>query len=161
VTGEGARALVGGVEHHAVEARIGAAADEIEIRPPIGKADGDETDAVARRRGQRRQRRRRVAREDTEFDDVDAGRGHGADRGEDRRRRERLIADRRTRRPPPGDRRQHGAHDLVGEPPQGARLRLLEIDDVGAAGDGDERLRGRANACQKLGHGAPPCCAAA
>ena len=156
MTGERAGAFIGGVEHHAVEPRIGTTADESEVRPPVGKADGDETDPVARGRAERRERRRRIAGEDAELDDVDAGLGHGANRGEDRRRRERLIADRGAGRPPPRHRRQRGVQHIVGEPPQGTGLRLFEIDDVGAAGDGDERLRGRADACQKLRHGVPP-----
>ncbi len=156
MTGERTGALVGGVEHHAVEAGIGAAMDQIEIGLPVGKADGDETDALARRGAKRRKRRCGVAGEDAELDDVDAGLGHGANRGKDRRRGERQIADRGTGRPPSRNRRQRGAEHPLGQPPQRACFRLLQIDDVGAAGDGGQRLHRRADACQQLRHAVSP-----
>ncbi len=156
MTRERPAALFGGVEHHAVEAGIGAARDEIEIRLPIGKAHGDEADAVARCRAERRERRRGVAGEDAELDDVDAGLCHGANRGEDRRRRERQVADGGTGRAPPRDRRQRGAQHAVGQPPQGAGGRLLQVDDIGATRDRRLRLRRRADARQEPGHRVSP-----
>jgi hypothetical protein len=161
VTGKRARALVGGVEHDAVETGIGAAAHQIEIRVPVGEADGYEAHALARQRGERVDRRRRVAREDAELDDIDAGRGHGACCGEHRRRRQRQIADRGADRPLPRHRGEAGAERRLGKPAQGARLRLLQVDDVGTTGQRDKRLRRRADAGKKLRHDLSPSGAAA
>jgi hypothetical protein len=156
VTRERPQALVGGVEHHAVEAGIGAARDEIEIGLAIGEAHGDQADAVARCRAERRDCCRGVAGEDAELDDIDAGLRHGANRREDRRRRERQVTDRGTGREPSRDRRQRGAQHAVREPPQGAGGRLLQVDDIGAARDRRARFRRRADARQEPGHRVPP-----
>lgn len=153
---ERSAAFVGGVEHHAVEPGIGAARDEVEIRPPIGKEHGNKANARAGCSAERGKRCRGVAREQAKLDDVDPGLRHGANRGEDRRRRERQVADRRAGRPSARDRCQRGAEDAVGKPSQGAGGRLLQVDDVGAARNRHARLRRRADARQEPRHRVPP-----
>ena len=149
------RGFVRGVEHHAVEPGSGAARDEREIRRAVGEQHGDEADAVARGPAERRQRRRGVAGEDAELDDVDAGRRHRSHGGQHRRRRERQVADGGADRAASGDGVADRRDGRIGEPPQRALRRLLEIDDVGAAGEGALRFAGGAHARQQLGHRAP------
>jgi len=152
VSRERAGGLVRRVEHHAAEPGSGAARDESEIGCAVGEEHGNHTDAVARGRGERRQRCFDVAGEDAELHDVDAGRGHGAHGGQHRLRCERHIADGGAGQAAPGDGAQDRGDGRIRQPPQRALRRFLEVDDVGAAGDCDLRFAGRADARQKPGH---------
>jgi len=147
-----AAGFVGGVQHHAVEAGLGAAREEREIGRAVGEQHGDQADAVARRIVERGDCRRGIAREHAEFDDVDAVRGHGAHRFPHRRGRERQIADGGTDRLSAGDLLTDRGDGRVGEAPQHALRRLLEIDDIGTARNGMPCLIGRADAGEQPGH---------
>lgn len=152
MTRQWSAAFVGGIEHDAVETGLGAARDEVEIERTVGEEHGDEANACSCHFGKRRQGRRRIAFEEAELDDVDAGRRHGAHRGGDGNGFERLVADGGAHRPPSGERRENGADGCVGQSAEGAGRRLLEVDDVGAARKCRERLRGRAHAGEEPGH---------
>jgi hypothetical protein len=138
--------FVGSVEHHAVEAGVGAARDQGEIGRAVGEQHGDQADAVACGAAERRHGRRGLAREDPELDDVDAGRRHGAHRFQHRRGRQRQVADGGAGRPLPGHFVADRGDGRIGKATQRTLRRLLEVDDVGAAGNGAPRLLGRADA---------------
>ena len=159
MTGEGTAALLRGVQHDAIESGIAGAAHDLELERAVAEADRDQPH-IAREGRERRQRRRPIAGENAELDDVDPGRRHRLDGAPHRERRQRQVADGRAHRTPSGDGAEDVADDGIGEPPERARGGVLEVDDVGAAVERHQRFLGRAHAGEKPRHVRTPAVAA-
>jgi len=158
--GERTTSLLRGIDHHAMESGVAGAAHHIEIERAVAEGDRDQPD-VARKGRKRRHRRRHITHKHAELDDIDAGCRHRFDGAAHREGRQRQVADRGADGPLPGDGAEDVANDVVGETAERALRGLLEVNDVGAAFERDQRFLGRAHAGEKLCHVRIPAVAAA
>ena len=144
--------LVRGIDHRSVEAVLGEDRQEFEIRREIREQDGNQFRPRGKRRERRRTRRDISRRKEADLHEVHAGRGNLLGLGPYGFGLHRQVAADRAGGAASGDQR-HGLTDGVrGDRAERAGLRILQVDDVDAAGNRDLRLRDTGDAGQHFGH---------
>lgn len=145
--------LVGGIEHDAEKAGPGEVGDARKRRIAVGEQHRDEADAGSGERSECGERAVEIAREDADLDDVHAGARHRAHACRHNRRIQRQVADGGTERPPSAE-TPHGL-DERGQRPgaEGSCRGVLEVEDVGAAGESEGGFVDVGDAREKGGQG--------
>lgn len=153
MTPQTAAALVGGIEHDPGKPEIARPLDQREVQSLIGEHHKDDAPPAPRFVGEHLKAGLAVAPgKQTDLDDVDAEPGGPRHRRGDSPGHHRQIPDRGTDGAPTGDPRDDGADRLSRQRAQGARRRILEIDQVGAGSQHEFRLLDRGHARQHSRH---------
>ena len=149
---QAAAALVRSVEHDTEKAVFGQHRDQLGIRFLVGEQDGDQPRAGRQWRQRAGAGRPVPAGEEADLDHVDAGgRRLCGPRAQDLRLH-RQIAEHSAHRPAAGDRRHRGTHDPGWHGAERAGGGVLEVDDVGTAGERHLGFGRAGHAGQHLGH---------
>ena len=154
---EPARALAGGVDHQPGKTRRGDRRDELgEIAVAVGEDDADEA-RPDRDAGQDAQHVGPVvAGKQADLDVVDPRRCDLPDCRRDDIRLHGKVAGHRAHRPAALDRGDRGGDPRRRQGAEHAGRRILQVDDIGAAGDGDFRFVRAGHAGEHHGHAEDP-----
>jgi hypothetical protein len=132
-----ARPLVGSIEHHPEEPGPGEVGDAQKRRIAVGEQHRDQSHARSGERFERPERAVEIAREHTDLDDVDGRVRHRPHACRHHRWIQRQIADGGAQRPPSAE-TAYGFRERGQRPgAQGPFRRVLEVEDVGTAGESE------------------------